>query len=180
MKNWQKVSLAIFLILTLIVIGVSFLAKTYLVPETLEALVIPKVEETINHSISYTKIEVGFGGTIKLKDFSIPDPSLPQQADLLQSQDMVLHCNILPLLSKKIIIEEITLNQPRINLIRDKQGNYNVLKYTPPAGKKAADKKRTDKTRKTSGRDNKCEARSSPIQRTEKRNAQETFSRYNQ
>jgi len=125
---------------------VSFLAKTYLVPETLEALVIPKVEETINHSISYTKIEVGFGGTIKLKDFSIPDPSLPQQADLLQSQDMVLHCNILPLLSKKIVIEEITLNQPRINLIRDKQGHYNFLKHTPEAGKKVADEKRTEKT----------------------------------
>ena len=146
MKNWQKVSLAILLILILIVLGVSFLAKSYLVPETLEALVIPKVEETIAHSISYTNIEVGFGGTIKLKDFSIPDLSSPQQVDLLQSQDMVLHCNIFPLLSKRIIIEEITLNQPRINLIRDKEGQYNFLKRTPEVGKKVADEKSTEKT----------------------------------
>lgn len=146
MKNWQKVSLAIILILIFIVIGVSFQVKTYLVPETLETLVIPKLEETINHSISYTTIEVGFGGTIKLKDFSIPDPSLPRQANLLQSQEMVLHCNILPLLSKKIIIEKITLNQPQINLIRDKQGNHNFLNYTPAAGEKIVDKKRTDNT----------------------------------
>ena len=146
MKSWQKASLALLLIVVLLAIGTAFLVTTYLVPETLEALVIPKVEETIKHSISYTKIEVGFGGTIKLKNFSISDSSLPRQADLLQSQDLVLHCNILPLLSKKIIIKKITLNQPHINLTRDTQGNYNFLKHTPEAGKKVADKKRADIT----------------------------------
>lgn len=149
MKKWQKVSLTLLVILILIVIGTSLLLKSYLAPEIIKALVIPKVEEILNTTISYTKLEVGLGGTIKLKNLSIADPALPQQAGLLQSQDMVLHCRILPLFSKKIIIEEITLHQPHINLTRDKQGNYNVLKhlkYTPEAEKKLADKERTAKT----------------------------------
>ena len=33
MKSWQKVSLALLLILILIAIGTAFLVKTYLVPE---------------------------------------------------------------------------------------------------------------------------------------------------
>lgn len=145
MKSWQKTSLAFIVILILIVIGISLLVKSYLLPETIKLLVIPKVEEIINHTISYTELEVGIGGTIKLKNLTIPDPALHKQTVLLQSQDMVLHCRILPLLSKKIIIEEVTLRKPHINLIRDKQGNFNFLKDIPKTEKKAADKERADK-----------------------------------
>jgi len=136
MKNWQKLSLTVLVILIFIAIGTSFLVKSYLAPETIEVLVIPKVEEIINHTIYYTKLEVGLWGTIKLKNLSIPDPTLHTQGVILQSQDMVLHCHILPLLSKKIIIEEINLHEPHINLIRDKQGNYNFIKDTPTPFKK--------------------------------------------
>jgi len=146
MKNWQKISLALLAIFILIVIGTSLLVKSYLVPETIEALLIPKLEEIVKYTISFNKIEVGLGGTIKLKNLSISHPLLDKQASLLQSQDMVLHCRIFPLLSKKIIIEEITLHQPQINLIRDKQGNYNFIKDTPEAEKKVAVKERADKT----------------------------------
>jgi len=146
MKNWQKLSLTVLVILIFIAIGTSFLVKSYLAPETIEVLVIPKVEEIINHTIYYTKLEVGLWGTIKLKNLSIPDPTLHTQGVILQSQDMVLHCHILPLLSKKIIIEEINLHEPHINLIRDKQGNYNFIKDTPESEQKIANKQRAHKT----------------------------------
>ena len=144
MKNWQKFSLILLTILILIIIGTSLLVKSYLVPETIEVLVIPKLEEIIKSTISFNKLEVGFGGTIRLKNISIYDPTQHKQAILLKSRDMVLHCRLLPLLSKKIIIEEVTLHQPQINLIRDKQGNYNFTKDRTGTGEKAADKKKAD------------------------------------
>jgi len=145
MKNWQKLSLTVLVILIFIVIGTSLLVKSYLAPETIELVVIPKVEESINHTISYTTLEVGLWGAIKLKNLSISDPTLHEQGVVLQSQDMVLHCRILPLLLKKIIIEEITLHKPHINLIRDKQGNYNFIKDTPEEEQKMVGKERADK-----------------------------------
>jgi len=145
MKTWQKLSLILFTIFVLTIVGISILVKSYLAPETIKILVIPKVEELLNHSIAYTKLEAGLGGTIRLKNLSMVDPTKPQQAALLEVQDMILHCNILPLLAKKIIIEEITLNRPHFNLIRDKQGNYNLIKYTPKAKKKAVNKEKPDK-----------------------------------
>jgi len=144
MKNWQKLSLTLILIIILFFIATSLLVKSYLAPETIKLLVIPKIEEIVSHDISYTNLEVDIGGAIKLENLTIADPSFPQKA-ILQSKDMILHCRIFPLLSKKIIIEEITLHQPQINLIRDKQGKYNFIKYKPEGKKKVVGKERRDK-----------------------------------
>ena len=145
MKNWQKLSLAILTILIFTVIGISLLVKAYLLPETIEVFVIPKLEEIIKHEISFKEIEVGLTGTVKLKTISIYDPTLQKESIFFQSQDMVLHCQLLPLLLKKIIIvDEITLHQPNIDLVRDKQGNYNFIKDAPEATKKASDKGKAD------------------------------------
>jgi uncharacterized protein involved in outer membrane biogenesis len=145
MKNWQKLSLALIAILILVVIGVSLLVKSYLLPETIEVFVIPKLEEIIKHEISFKEIEVGFTGTVKLKNISIYDPTLQKESIFFQSQDIVLHCQLLPLLLKKVIIvEEITLHQPDIELVRDEQGNCNFIKDAPEATKKASDKGKAD------------------------------------
>ena len=145
MKNWRKLSLAILIILVFTVIGMSLLVKSYLLPETIEVFVIPKLEEIIKHKISFKEIEVGLTGTVKLKTISIYDPTLQKESIFFQSQDLILHCQLLPLLLKKVIIvNEITLHQPNIELVRDEQGNYNFIKNAPEATKKASDKGKTD------------------------------------
>lgn len=146
MKNWQKVSLALLAILMVMVIGTSFLVKKYLAPETVKALIIPALEETIRHTISFSTLEVGLRGTIKLKDITISDPTSPQYTPLIQCKKMALHCRILPLLKKKIIIEKITLHQPHLNLVRDVQGNYNFTKHTPATEQKAIEKEKVART----------------------------------
>ena len=98
MKNWQKLSLAILIILVLTVIGISLLVKSYLLPETIEVFVIPKLEEIIKHEISFKEIEVGLTGTVKLKNISIYDPTLQKESIFFQSQDLELHCQLLTLL----------------------------------------------------------------------------------
>ena len=145
MKNWQKLSLTIFTILIFIVIGLSLMVKSYLVPETIEDYIIPKLEEIIKHEISFKKIDVGLMGTIALKDISVYDPTRQKESMFFQSQDLVLHCQLLPLLLKKIIIDEITLHQLNIALTRDKQGNYNFIKDAPEATKKISNKEKEDK-----------------------------------
>jgi len=145
MKNWRKLSLAILIILIFTVIGMSLLVKSYLLPETIEVFVIPKLEEIIKHKISFKEIEVGLTGTVKLKTISIYDPTLQKESIFFQSQDLILHCQLLPLLLKKVIIvNEITLHQPNIELVRDEQGNYNFIKNAPEAIKKTSDKGKTD------------------------------------
>ena len=144
MKSWQKLTLILLTILILIIVGISFLVKSYLVPQTIELLVIPKLEEIIKHTISFKKIDVSLTGTIELKDISIYDPTLRKETVFFQSQGMVLHCRLLPLLSKNIIIDEITLHQPHIDLTRDKDGNYNFIKDTPEATKNGDAKGKTD------------------------------------
>ncbi len=145
MRNWQKFSLIFITLFILLIIGMSLLVKSYLLPETIEVYVIPKLEEIIKHEISFKKIEVGISGTIKLKNISIYDPTLQKESIFFQSQYMVLHCQLLPLFLKKIIIDEITLHQPSIDLTRDKEGNYNFIKDTSEAVKKAPYRRKTDK-----------------------------------
>ena len=56
MKSWQKLTLILLAIFLLIIIGMSFLVKSYLIPQTIEVLVIPKLEEIIKHQPDYTSL----------------------------------------------------------------------------------------------------------------------------
>ncbi|MBW1854950.1 MAG: DUF748 domain-containing protein, partial [Deltaproteobacteria bacterium] len=143
MKLWQKLSLAILAVLILSIISVSFLVKSRITSEIIETLVIPQLEEITKHTISFNTLEVGWQGTITVKNLSMSKPTMPGGAVVLQSKDLVLHCRLLPLLSRKIIIEELTLHQPQINLTRDKEGNYTLLQDKPETSNKVSD---TDKS----------------------------------
>jgi uncharacterized protein involved in outer membrane biogenesis len=142
MKLWQKLSLAILAVLILSIISVSFLVKSRITSEIIETLVIPQLEEITKHTISFSTLEVGWQGTITVKNLSMSKPTMPGGAVVLQSKDLVLHCRLLPLLSRKIIIEELTLHQPQIKLTRDKEGNYTLLQDKPETSNKVSD---TDK-----------------------------------
>ena len=126
MKTWWKVLAAALGVVIVAVICAWFLVKSVLLPETVRATIIPRLEEIVKQPISYSQIDVGLGGTIILKEITVGDGEPRGQGILVKARDMLLHCRILPLLSKKIIIEQITLREPSFRLVRNESGRFNV------------------------------------------------------
>ena len=132
MKTWQKVAAAVCCIIIFIAVCAYLLVKSVVLPETVRATIIPRLEEIVKQPISCSRIDVGLGGTITLKDITVGDGDPGGQGILVKARDMLLHCRILPLLSKKIIIEQITLREPSFRLVRNEAGRFNVWSAPGP------------------------------------------------
>jgi hypothetical protein len=108
-----------------------FLVKSVVLPETVKEMILPRLEEIVKQTISCREIAVGPGGIITLKDLSIGDGQPREHGLLVKAREVLLHCRIIPLLSKKIIIEQITLREPYFSLVRNESGQFN---FAAPAG----------------------------------------------
>jgi uncharacterized protein involved in outer membrane biogenesis len=135
MQTWHKIVVTLLIFLIVVVGSVALILKSRLVPETIERMVIPRLEEMIHQPLSYGKLTIGLWGTITIEDVSIGDSTLHKDALLFACPDVVFSCRILPLLSKKIVIDRVAFHQPHINLVRDEQGSFNVTREPSRAAK---------------------------------------------
>ncbi len=131
---------AVLGVVVIAVICAWFLVKSVVLPETVRATIIPRLEEIVKQPISFSQIDVSLGGIITLKDIAIGDGQTREHGLLVKARDMLLHCRILPLLSKKIIIEQITLREPSFRLVRNESGRFNF--WSP--GEPRAERERAD------------------------------------
>jgi uncharacterized protein involved in outer membrane biogenesis len=148
MQTWHKIVVTLISFLIVVVGSVALILKYRLIPETIERVVIPRLEEMIQQPLSYGKLTIGLWGTITIEDVSLGDSTLHKDALLFECPDVVFSCRMFPLLSKKIVIDRITFRQPHINLVRDEQGSFNVMRETSRAAKV---KRTTENTGDNSG-----------------------------
>lgn len=125
MKTWQKTCAMALGVIVIAIGSAYFLVKSVLLPETVRVIIMPRLEEIVQQAISYRDIKVGLTGTVTIQDIAIGDGHAREQGLLVKARDVLLHCRILPLLSKKIIIEQITLREPYFRLVRNEAGQFN-------------------------------------------------------
>ncbi len=132
MKSWRKAAAAVLGIIGVVIVCAYFLVKSVVLPETVKGMIIPRLEDIVQQTISCREISVGSAGIITLKDISIGDGRPREHGLLVSARAALLHCRLLPLLSKKIIIEQITLREPSFSLVRNESGQFNVAAAPEP------------------------------------------------
>ncbi|RMG05503.1 MAG: AsmA family protein, partial [Nitrospirae bacterium] len=123
MKKGVIIAGGVFLIIILIFAGLLIFAKSYLTDERIKTLVIPKIEETLHRKVSIGDLKVSLFSGINLEDIHVSDRG--DKGTFIKGKSLVLKYRILPLLSKKLVIERITLVSPEINIKKDKEGRFN-------------------------------------------------------
>ena len=118
MKSWHKILITLLSVLILAIGILALVLKSRLLPEAIEDMVISRLEVLIKQPISYSRLEVGLWGTITIKDISVGD-TMNETTPLFHCSQVLFQCRIFPLLSKKVIIENVILHRPQINLKRD-------------------------------------------------------------
>lgn len=107
----------------IVVVTLAVLAKVYLTPDRVRAFLIPTVETALNRKVTADEIHISLFRGIRVTDFSIKEAS--GTTDFLTAKAFVLKYKFLPLLSKKIVVDELSLQSPDIRIIRDKDGRFN-------------------------------------------------------
>ncbi len=111
----------------------------------LSEVITRQLEEKFNRPVMISSLELKFINTLELKGFYVVDTVGEPGKAFVSADSVTLHLDLLPLLEKKLVIHEVTLNAPRFNFVRNQEGIYNVPQvnvsgkpatYTSSAGSK--------------------------------------------
>lgn len=104
-----------------------------------------QLQKQLNRPVKISSIHMKFLNVIELKGFYILDTVGEPGKPLVAADSVTLAFDILPLLEKKLVIHEVTLNAPRFNLVRTQEGRYNVSDIRFSRQTQAAYPSKTDK-----------------------------------
>jgi AsmA protein len=119
----KKAIIIIIAVLAVITIGLIGMVKIYVTPERVKGYLIPYAEQKLDRKIDIGEVNIGLFKGIDVKDFVIKEKD--GKSDFVKCRDFVLKFQILPLLSKKIVIDELHLLSPELKIARDDKGTFN-------------------------------------------------------
>lgn len=119
----KKILLITLGVIAVIIIGLTVFIKIYVTPQRVKEFVIPAAERSLNRKIDIGEINISLLQGIGIKDFYIKETD--GETDFVRCEEFVLKFRLLPLLSKRVVIDEIKLVSPGIRIERDKDGKYN-------------------------------------------------------
>ena len=125
MKLLGKIIAGLVILVVVAVVGLYAFTKYYLTQEKLRALVEPQVTEAIGRDIKIGKLEFDLFTGLVVENFSVAENAKFGKAPFISVNSLVLKYDLLSLLTGKLAIHEISLNQPDINIIKDKTGRFN-------------------------------------------------------
>lgn len=131
----RVLALMLFTLIVIVVIG-GFAAVKIFTPENLSTITSGKMYEILQRPVMVGKVSVVFFKGIKIQNVSILDTSNNLGRNLISGNEITLSYKFLPLFKKQVILDEITINKPQINLIKNKDGKWNFEGLLPKKGGK--------------------------------------------
>jgi AsmA protein len=120
MKKIISITIAAAAIIALILV---VFIKIYVTPERIKTFLLPYAEESLNRKITVGEIKISLLKGIDVKDFAVKEAD--EKSDFVKCRDFILKFQLLPLLSRKVVIDEIMLISPELKIARDNKGMFN-------------------------------------------------------
>ena len=108
--------------------GLIAFVHYYLTEERIKTLIIPQAEAALGRDVAIGDIKIGLLSGITINDFLIKEAD--KKNNFVSTKAFVLSYELLPLLQKKLIISEIRFDQPSVQILRDKNGQFNFSTLT--------------------------------------------------
>ncbi len=126
-------------IVVILIIGAitTNIVLTKKLPNVINSLIIPKAEESLGLKISLGDAKLHLlGGKMTVSEVKISNPSMKTNNVVLSMDELLLNFSLLPLLSQKVEIANLDIDDIKVNINRDKNGDFNFKPHTPPENKK--------------------------------------------
>lgn len=123
MKRAVTIIAIVAAVILVIVIGLSLFVKSYLTDERVRLLVAEAAEESLGRKVSLGGISVGIFKGISVQDFRIREKD--SEDAFVEAKAFVLKYQLIPLLSKRLIIDELILDGSRVMIRKNADGSFN-------------------------------------------------------
>lgn len=123
MSKTVKIGLALFGTLIFLLVTLSILVKVVVTPEKVRDNLLPMAEKALQRKIDIGEIEIGIFSGVSLTDLRVQNRQTAD--DFISVQSLSLHYKLLPLLTGQLIIDQILLEEPRIEIVRAPDGQFN-------------------------------------------------------
>jgi AsmA protein len=123
MGKLGKILVTLVGLVCVVLIGLAIFVHFYLTEDRIKALIIPPAEEALGRKVHIGSIDVGLFTGITVSDVSVKEAD--GKTDFLSTGEFVLRYNLWPLLQGKVVVSKVRLGEPRVCILRDKQGRFN-------------------------------------------------------
>jgi AsmA protein len=123
MNRSLKIMLIAIAVLLSVFIILSFAVKSYLTDERVRTLVLENAERALGREVRLGDIKIGLFRGIVVRDMEVMEKGSAQT--FVRATDFILRYQLIPLLKKKLIIDEISLNDSEIYLKKNADGSFN-------------------------------------------------------
>src|SRR4029077_4297474 len=132
----RKIAIIVGIVFGVIVLAVGGFVLAFN-PNDYRATIQTKLEEQLGRKVSLGNMDLGlFPLRFRVANLSIAeDPKFPGSQPFVRTQELAVSVELLPLLSKSIQVNSVTLNRPSVELIKNAAGvwNFASLGQTSPA-----------------------------------------------
>ncbi len=123
MGKLGKIFSVLVLLFVIAVAGLAAFVHYYLTDERVKAFIIPQAEAALGRKVAIGDIKIGLLSGITIRDFLIKEVDSDQ--NFVSARAFVLSYDLMPLLQKKVVISEIRFDEPTVQILRDKNGQFN-------------------------------------------------------
>jgi AsmA protein len=123
MGKLGKIFSVLVLLFVIVVAGLAAFVHYYLTDERVKAFIIPQAEAALGRKVAIGDIKIGLLSGITIRDFLIKEVDSDQ--NFVSARAFVLSYDLMPLLQKKVVISEIRFDEPTVQILRDKNGQFN-------------------------------------------------------
>ena len=121
----RKIAIVIGIVVLVIVVAVGVLLATFN-PNDYRGTVQTKLEQQLNRKVSLGNMSLGlFPLRFRLANLAIDDDPKFGNRPFIQTQELSVSVKLLPLLSKSVEVESLSLERPSVELIKNAQGVWN-------------------------------------------------------
>ena len=136
--NMRKVGIIVGIIVAVIVIAVVVVLAVFN-PNDYKATIQTKLEQQLGRKVSLGDMSLGILPLrFKVANLSIADDPKFSNQPFIQTQLLSVSVKLMPLLSKSVEVDSLSLERPNVNLIRNAQGVWNFASLGQSSATEAA------------------------------------------
>lgn len=136
MNRVVKIAAGCLAVVAIVLIGLVLLVKVFVTPERVKAVVLPLAERALQRPVTLGEIRVGLFSGIELRDLAVGEPG--ETEPFVAAERAVLRFRLLPLLTKRVLIDEVALERPSIRVIRRADGSFSFADLLAAGDESAA------------------------------------------
>ncbi len=143
-KKKKYTGLKVFVTLFIILI-ITLATLPFFINPIAESLVKQQIAALFGNNLTIGSVNVSLwtGATVNIHQIELKQPSNYKKGYLVKAEDIKARIALIPLLKKQLLIHNITLIRPEINIIQKKNGEQNINYYLDKLKSKPANPNRS-------------------------------------